>query len=370
MSEFTSSSRYTEGGINESEAHRLQREAENFTKKFEHERKRLLILEDHYKQAVKEKKAKEEELKKIRPTTAKMKKDKIRLKQLENGLEKGQVSYNNTLSKNGDTKRKIDMMRKEYSTAKRVINSLEKDIDKKRKKIRDINQKLLGAKKSTEDTNVKILGMKSHSEEEKETFENKMLDLQEKLNKRDDSVGEFEKSTIKDASVLKNKTTTNEVEEEFANPADVLKSRLAKWKTNNKEKKHLLDKYIRNVKVLEDAFKQIKEQTGIASIDEIVTTFIKAEEQNYSLYNYVNILNSDIDTIEEQNKNIAEEIEKNKKITNLSEAEKSKKIEDLKQVIENVKSGMDTKQTGKFLLPNINNLLTSLRNERVGRQDG
>ena len=35
-----------------------------------------------------------------------------------------------------------------------------------------------------------------------------------------------------------------------------------------------------------------------------MTTFIKAEEQNYSLYNYVNMLNSEIDTIAEQNRNI------------------------------------------------------------------
>jgi hypothetical protein len=39
-----------------------------------------------------------------------------------------------------------------------------------------------------------------------------------------------------------------------------------------------MDKYIRTVKILEDAFDQIKEATGIASTQEIVTTFIKAEE--------------------------------------------------------------------------------------------
>ncbi len=282
----------------------------------------------------------------MRPSTANMKKDKIKLRQLENQLEKGQVSYNNVLSSNQTTKKKIDMMRKETSTSKRVVASLEKDIEKKRKEIRELNQKLLATKKSTEDTNVKILGMKSHSEEEKQTFERKMLDLQDKLTKKDETVGEMEKSTVKDTSIMKNKPSKDDEEEEFANPADVLKTRLAKWKTNNKEKKHLLDKYIRNVKVLEDAFKQIKEQTGIASIDEIVTTFIKAEEQNYSLYNYVNILNSDIDTIEEQNKNISSEIMKNEEISNLSEAEKAEKIEQLKQEIADVKAGMNEKEAG------------------------
>lgn len=343
MSDFASSSRFTEGGIYESEAHRLQREAENFTKKYEHERKRFMILDDQYKKALKEKKAKEDELNKMRPSTANQKKEKIKLKQLENQLEKGQVTYNNTVSKNLTTKKKIDMMRKEATTASRVIASLTKDIEKKRKEIKDVNTKLLTNKKSTEDTNVKILGMKSHSEEEKQTFEKKMLDLQAKLNVKDETAGELEKSTFKDTSVMKKGATQVEENEEFANPADLLRTRLTKWKTNNKEKKHLLDKYIRNVKVIEEAFKQIREQTGIASIDEIVTTFIKAEEQNYSLYNYVNILNSDIDTIEEQNKNIASEIKKNEEVTNLTEAEKREKCESLRQEIADVKASMEEK---------------------------
>jgi Asp-tRNA(Asn)/Glu-tRNA(Gln) amidotransferase C subunit len=53
-----------------------------------------------------------------------------------------------------------------------------------------------------------------------------------------------------------------------------------------------MDTYIRNVKIIEDAFEQIKEATGISSTEEIVTTFIKAEEQNISLFNYVNVLNT------------------------------------------------------------------------------
>lgn len=39
-----------------------------------------------------------------------------------------------------------------------------------------------------------------------------------------------------------------------------------------------MDMYVRNVKIIEDAFEQIKEATGISSTEEIVTTFIKAEE--------------------------------------------------------------------------------------------
>ena len=64
------------------------------------------------------------------------------------------------------------------------------------------------------------------------------------------------------------------------------------------------------MKVIEDAFDQIKQATGISNIDEIVTTFIKAEEQNYSLYNYVNMLGTETVQLEEQNEEIQEQIKK------------------------------------------------------------
>jgi len=74
------------------------------------------------------------------------------------------------------------------------------------------------------------------------------------------------------------KTSTTAGAVEFANPVALLKIRLQKWTINNKEKKQLMDMYIRNVKIIEDAFETIKAETGISSTEEIVTTFIKAEE--------------------------------------------------------------------------------------------
>lgn len=70
------------GGANmyESEAVRLQREADNFTKKFEHEKKRLMILEDQLKQACTELDEKKGHLKEVRPSTAKVKSDNINVK--------------------------------------------------------------------------------------------------------------------------------------------------------------------------------------------------------------------------------------------------------------------------------------------------
>ena len=60
-----------------------------------------------------------------------------------------------------------------------------------------------------------------------------------------------------------------------------------------------MDQYLRNVKVIEDAFDQIKEATGIQSHEEIVTSFIKAEEQIYALINYVNTLGTETDQLDD-----------------------------------------------------------------------
>lgn len=106
-----------------------------------------------------------------------------------------------------------------------------------------------------------------------------------------------------------------------------------------------MDMYIRNVKIIEDAFDQIKEATGISSTEEIVTTFIKAEEQNYSLYNYVNMLNSEIDMIEEQNKNIESEIRKHEELGEMTEKEKENMRKNMNNQIDDTKNQMNEKES-------------------------
>lgn len=54
------------------------------------------------------------------------------------------------------------------------------------------------------------------------------------------------------------------------------------------------------VHTYDEAFAKIQEATGIGNIDELVTAFINAEDQNFTLFNYVNDLNKEIEKLEEQ----------------------------------------------------------------------
>ena len=133
------------------------------------------------------------------------------------------------------------------------------------------------------------------------------------------------------------KAVSGDPKAQFSNPITILKMRLNKLISTNKEKKKLVDQYIRNVKIIEDAFDQIKESTGIASIDEIVTTFIKAEEQNYSLFNYVNRLGQETDQLQEANNHAKQMIADHKKSEAVEEIDREKRKQELEHEIESLR---------------------------------
>ena len=61
------------------------------------------------------------------------------------------------------------------------------------------------------------------------------------------------------------------------------------------------------VQSYEEAFNRIKAATGITDIDQLVTTFIQNEEQNFSLFNFVNEQNNDVEKLEEAIQQLHEE---------------------------------------------------------------
>lgn len=75
-----------------------------------------------------------------------------------------------------------------------------------------------------------------------------------------------------------------------------------------------------------------------------MTTFIKAEEQNISLWNYVYILNSEIDMIDEQNKLVEDEIKQYEEKLSMNSSDKLKTREQLVKTSEEMKASIADKQ--------------------------
>ena len=138
-------------------------------------------------------------------------------------------------------------------------------------------------------------------------------------------------------------------------------SKGATWSTNNTVQ--MQSKSFERVQNFEEAFNRIKSATGITDIEELVRTFIKNEDHNFSLFNYVNEQNNEIEKLEEQiqilreeerkfavesgedfhqHKQILKELE-NKLQSTDSMAEKYEiRCQDLQRVIESLKRGIQS----------------------------
>jgi len=116
-----------------------------------------------------------------------------------------------------------------------------------------------------------------------------------------------------------------------------MKIRLKNIQNKNKQKTHLLANYTRNAIVVKEAFQVIKEGSGITNIDEIVTAFIKAEEQNYALWNYVNQLGQECDLYEDRISQIDKEIAHYEALANMNNNELSNKVSSMTEEAEDLK---------------------------------
>ncbi len=75
-----------------------------------------------------------------------------------------------------------------------------------------------------------------------------------------------------------------------------------------------------------------------------MTTFIKAEEQTYSLFNFVHSLNQDIETLEDSNKQIERQIRYRQMEWEVSDSRKRDTILDMENEINTIKRTISTKE--------------------------
>ena len=240
---------------------------------------------------------------------------------LHHHIQNEEVRLNNTIGDNNKLKVEIDIMRKEILFAKDGIRVMQEEIAKLKDQSRGANQESIAASKTTTEHNNWILSLKAKSEDGKEQFELEVKKLQERLQDPDDT------EPTKEEELDKGKADGSK--QKFDNPIEILKIRLKNITNKNREKQRLLAQYTRNARVIEEAFEVIKEGSGIKNLDEIVTTFIKSEEQNYSLWNYVNQLGIECDIFEEQNAQLDRETNKHMSVHNFNKRELKKKVSDM-----------------------------------------
>lgn len=289
----------TRGGLYESDIQRLQREADNFTKELEGQKRKEEKLKSELAKETEVFKKYKEHLRKNRPSTKEQKQRAANIKRMENQLEKEIIKYNEIVSENKGLRRDIDKYRKDKKAAEEIYNNRLKQKQAIEQSTLQVTKERNKEMAEIEDATMSTILIKNTYEKRKEEYNRNIEDLKTSLKKKTDKQKEEEWERPK---------TPEEISKNQSNPVDIIKMRLDNWKAKVTHKKETLDMYIKHINIIRDAFDQIKKATGISNIQEIVVTFIKSQEQADALNNQLNSLDQELDSLEEKKTNLSKEL--------------------------------------------------------------
>lgn len=211
---------------------------------------------------------------------------------MENRLDKALVKFNKSLATNKQLRQVIDNLRRERAVFENVYRKLEKELSEQKKCMADIIEASNNAYESRDEAQVKMMALKEKAEKEFQAFTQEIKEL-DRILEQDRKFKSF--MTVKNAQ------------------RTALNASNAQKNKNDSEKdpyKSSQENMADHVEDYDRAFSMIKEVTGITDINELVQKFTDVEDQNFSLFNYVNEVNNQVEKLNEEIASIRSEIEK------------------------------------------------------------
>mmetsp|Transcript_2733 Transcript_2733/g.5619 ORF Transcript_2733/g.5619 Transcript_2733/m.5619 type:complete len:535 (-) Transcript_2733:51-1655(-) len=199
---------------------------------------------------------------------------------LENRLDKALVKFNQSLAHNRKLREEIDDLRRERVVFDNIYKKLEKELHEKKKQMAQVIELSNLTYEQRDNCQMEITAIDQANRKEQEDFEEQMIELGRMLEE------EFKLTSSKSTSALGK--TSMQTKKKTKAKSEVTKERAEAQSAQER------------VQNFEEAFQKIKAATGITDIEELVRTFIKNEDQNFSLFNYVNEQTNEIEKLEEQ----------------------------------------------------------------------
>jgi len=243
---------------------------------------------------------------------------------LENRLDKALKKYNEALANNKRLRENIDNLRRERLVFDQIYKKLEKELAEKKKEMARIIEISNKAYEARDAAQAEMAALKQQADKEQQEFEQEWKELG-KMIEQDRKMKDFMKKEREKLSMAEHRGEMT-VEQEAS-----LKKKVLRGNWGIAKDKASIHASMEKVQSYEEAFAKIQAATGISDIDELVTTFINAEDQNFALFNYVNELNSECEKLEEQIADIKSEIEKYKGQGLNTDNQRKKILKDLEE---------------------------------------
>jgi chromosome segregation ATPase len=245
------------------------------------------------------------------------------IKVLENRIDKSLLKFNETLAHNKELRQKIDEYRRERVVFDVIYKKLERELHEKKKEMAAIIEDSKNAYQARDRSQAEMSKLQSQADKEREEFEREFKELGDLIKQQQ---AMLEQLRLKQLERAKEESAAmyNALEE----GSDSHSLPVGGW-ANNKDKNVPLSQ--EKIHSYEEALTKIQESTGIYNINEIVTRFLEAEEQNFSLFNYVNDINSEIERLEHSISDMRNQIEKFRGQGMSTDTQKKKTQRDLEE---------------------------------------
>ncbi|KAJ3411808.1 hypothetical protein HDV05_001707 [Chytridiales sp. JEL 0842] len=238
---------------------------------------------------------------------------------LENRLDKALVKFNNSLAVNKKLRATIDNLRRERLVFDNIYRKFERELMEQKKQMAEIIEMSNSAYEARDEAQAKIIALREKADKEYQAYIQEIKELDRAL-EQDRKLKEFMTTKISDRS--ERLGLVNQ---------DGSMGRGAMDKDSNANKFPSQEALSESLETYEKAFAEIRKVTGTQDIKELVQRFKAVEDQNFSLFNYVNEVNNEIEKMAEEIVDIQTKID-GMKIENVAAEEemkmKMKKLEE------------------------------------------
>jgi hypothetical protein len=227
---------------------------------------------------------------------------------LENRLDKSLVKFNEAIAHNKTLRDAIDDLRRERVVFENIYRKMERELQDKKKAMAEIIELSNQSYEQRDSYQMEVVAIEQANRKEQEEFEEQMVELGRMLENElrlPTTVRPHSRAAMLAAGTTggMGATTGSSGAPGSTSPN---KPKSASWSATGTDRHEVMNSYER-VQNFEEAFNKIRAATGISDIEELVKTFISNEDHNFSLFNYVNEQNNEIEKLDEQIQMLREE---------------------------------------------------------------
>eukprot|EP00601_Ochromonadales_sp_CCMP2298_P007553 CAMPEP_0173204638 /NCGR_PEP_ID=MMETSP1141-20130122/20245_1 /TAXON_ID=483371 /ORGANISM="non described non described, Strain CCMP2298" /LENGTH=472 /DNA_ID=CAMNT_0014130347 /DNA_START=170 /DNA_END=1585 /DNA_ORIENTATION=+ len=220
---------------------------------------------------------------------------------LENRLDKSLIKFNEAISHNKALREKIDDLRRERVVFENIYRKMERELQERKRHMAEIIEVSNQSYEQRDTFQMEVAAIEQANRKEQEEFDEQMQTLGRLL----DAELQLPAPGVGLLSRAKSLATIPSGKGSMRGSSSM--GRVGEGETKGHSSDPAEIDFQERAQNFEEAFNKIKSATGITEVDDLVRTFIKNEEHNFSLFNYVNEQNNEIEKNEEQIQQLKEE---------------------------------------------------------------